>query len=259
MTVNWKRTQEALRSLEEFGKVHAPGLGQALERLRYRCYTLEKAAGLGLVARDRLAHARLYLLVTGSQCRLSLEQTIKEAAAGGVHVVQLREKELTDRELLERARRVRRWTREAGVLFIMNDRPDLARLAEADGVHLGQDDLSAKEARRILGPDALIGVSTHTTAQLQQAVLDGAGYVGIGPTFASKTKAFSELAGLAFVKSAAEATTLPAFAIGGVNAENIDEVVAAGARRIAVSQAVLASDHPRAAAVELLRRLTAGV
>src|SRR5207248_6725982 len=102
-----------------------------------------------------------------------------------------RQKELSDRELLERAREIRRWTREAGALFIVNDRPDIARLVEADGVHLGQDDLPVKEARRILGPDALIGVSTHDIEQLRQAVLDGASYIGVGPTFPSDTKDFT--------------------------------------------------------------------
>src|SRR5207249_3555462 len=102
--------------------------------------------------------------------------------AGGTTMFQLREKNLTDQALLERARSVRRWTRQAGALFLVNDRPDIARLAEADGVHLGQDDLSVKDARRIVGPDLLIGVSTHDLDQVRRAILDGASYLGIGPT-----------------------------------------------------------------------------
>ena len=144
-TANGKRVQEALRSLEEFGKVRDPDLGRALEQLRYRSYTLERAAGLGAAARDRLTDVRLCLLLTAAHCAGSPEWTIRETAAGGAGMIQLREKELSDRELLERAREVRRWTREAGVLFIVNDRPDVARLVEADGVHLGQDDLPVKE------------------------------------------------------------------------------------------------------------------
>ena len=164
---------------------------------------------------------RLCVLLTGSQCVGPLEWTVKEAAAGGAGMIQLREKDLSDRELLERAREVRRWTREAGVLFIVNDRPDVARLVEADGVHLGQDDLPVKEARRILGPDALIGVSTHTIEQVRQAVLDGASYLGVGPTFPSRTKKFSEFPGLDFVRAVAAETTLPAFVIGGVNLDTV--------------------------------------
>ncbi len=256
--INHKRLQEALRSLEEFGKLKGPALGRAIEGLRYRAYTLERALVLGTTARRRLADARLYLLVTGALCEGSMEWTIAEAAAGGVDVVQLREKTLTDRDLLERARAVRRWTRQTGVLFVMNDRPDIARLAEADGVHLGQDELPVKEARRILGPDALIGVSTHTIEQVRQAVLDGGSYIGVGPTFASQTKEFGELAGIDFVRQAATETTLPAFAIGGVNAVNAHEVVAAGLRRIAVSHAICKADDPRRAARELREILANG-
>src|SRR5260221_2264210 len=110
---------------------------------------------------------------------------------------------------------MRHWPRAAGVLFIVNDRPDVARLVEADGVHLGQDDLSVREARRIVGPDALIGVSTHNLEQLRQAVLNGADYVGVGPTFASTTKDFAELAGLGFRPAAGAGTRPAGFGVGG--------------------------------------------
>jgi thiamine-phosphate pyrophosphorylase len=253
--VNFKRLQEALRSLEEFGKVLAPDLAPGLEAIRYRTYTLERATGIGADARSRLAAARLYILLTGSQCAAALDWTIREAAAGGANVFQLREKSLSDRELLERARNVRRWTRESGTLFIVNDRPDIARLVEADGVHLGQDDMPVKEARRILGPGPLIGVSTHTPDQVRRAVLDGASYIGVGPTFRSTTKEFGELAGLELVRQAGALTTLPTFVIGGVNAGNIAEAVAAGAGRVAVSAAVCQADDPGAAAAALRARL----
>ncbi|HEV3145963.1 MAG TPA: thiamine phosphate synthase, partial [Gemmataceae bacterium] len=161
LQVNWKRLQEGLRSLEEYGKCLQTEVATDLEQLRYRAYTLEKATLVGTSARERLNGSRLYALLTASQCAASLEFVIAEAAAGGVDIIQLREKELDDRQLLERARNVRRWTRQAGVLFIVNDRPDIARLAEADGVHLGQLDLPVQEARRILGSNALVGVSTH--------------------------------------------------------------------------------------------------
>ncbi len=150
---------------------------------------------------------------------------------------------------------MRRWTRRAGVLFIVNDRPDVARLVEADGVHLGQDDLPVREARRVLGAEALIGVSTHNVEQLRQAIRDGASYVGVGPTFLSGTKEFAELAGLDFVKVAAAETTLPAFAIGGVNLKTIGAALAAGATRVAVSQAIADADDPRAVAAALRRAL----
>jgi thiamine-phosphate pyrophosphorylase len=253
---NAKRLQEALRSLEEYGKVLSPSLGQAMERLRYQAYTLEKALVLGSEARQRLTGARLYVLVTEALCRASLEGTIREAVEGGADVIQLREKELDDRKLLLRARDVRQLTRRLGALFIVNDRPDIARLAEADGVHLGQDDLPVQEARRLLGPDALIGVSTHNLPQLRRAILEGASYVGVGPTFPSPTKAFAAFPGLDYLREVRAETSLPAFALGGITQENVAEVVAAGAERIAVGHAVCAAEDARAAARALKRALT---
>jgi thiamine-phosphate pyrophosphorylase len=251
---NSQRLQEALRSLEEFGKMHDPRLGEAVEQLRYRTYALERALG-ELEPRRTLAAVRLYALLSGAGCQAALDWTIAEAAAGGVRMVQLREKDLTDRELLERARNVRRWARQAGVLLILNDRPDLARLVGADGAHLGQDDLPVAEARRILGPDGIIGVSTHNLDQVRQAVVDGADYIGVGPTFPSGTKDFEELAGLDFVRQAAAETSLPAFVIGGVNERTIAAAVAAGARRVAVSQAIGQAESPRTVAATLLAAL----
>jgi thiamine-phosphate pyrophosphorylase len=248
---NCKRLQEALRSLEEFGKLLSVDFAQAIERLRYDCYTLERTLMLGQDARTRLGDSRLYVLATESCCRASLLGTVREACEGGTDVIQLREKQLDDHRLLALAREVRRITRANGVLFIVNDRPDIAVLAEADGVHLGQDDLSVHAARRILGPAALIGVSTHDVDQLRRAVFEGASYLGVGPTFTSQTKDFDRLAGLEFVRQAAAETTLPFFVLGGVNAGNVAQVIAAGGRRIAVSHAVCAADDPRHAAAAL--------
>lgn len=242
---NAQRLQEALRSLEEYGKVQSPLMGKVIEAIRYRSYTLEKALMTQHHSSERLAQAQLYLLVSKSGCAASIEWTIKETAAGGVGIVQLREKAKSDRELLAIGREVREATRKAGILFIMNDRPDLARLVDADGVHLGQDDLDVRSARNILGTDAIIGVSTHNLDQCKRAILDGADYIGVGPTFASPTKSFDSFAGLEFVKQIAEFTTLPAYAIGGISADNVDQVVKAGLRRVAVGNAISQAEEPR--------------
>jgi thiamine-phosphate pyrophosphorylase len=223
--------------------------------MRYDSYTLERALAQGSNWRDQLAAVQLCVLVTDSLCRASLIGTVKEVILGGAQMIQLREKEADDRTILARAREVRKLTRDAGVLFITNDRPDLARLSDADGVHLGQDDLPIHEARRILGPEAILGVSTHDLEQVRRAVLEGASYIGVGPTFPSQTKNFDALAGLEFVKAACAETSLPAFAIGGIHIENVAQVVAAGARRIAVSNAVCAAEDPRAAAAKLRQHL----
>jgi thiamine-phosphate pyrophosphorylase len=253
--VNLKRLQESLRSAEEFGKVLSADFARAVEAVRYETYTLERAIVRGGDARTRLADARLYVLLTGSQCAAALDWTIQQAADGGVDVFQLREKTLTDRELIDRAARMRKWTRDAGVLFVVNDRPDIAKLVGADGVHLGQDDLPVAAARRVVGPDVLIGVSTHNLDQVRRAVIDGADYLGIGPTFPSSTKSFDHFPGLDFVREATAETTLPAFALGGIGPANVAEVVKAGTERIAVSSAVATADDPQAAAAALKRWL----
>ena len=146
-------------------------------------------------------------------------------------VLQLRDKRLADRELIDRARRLRRLTRGTATLLIINDRPDLAALAQADGVHVGQEELSVKDARSIVGPDVLIGVSTHSIEQARQAVLDGANYLGVGPTFPSGTKQFDHFPGLELLRAVAAEIRLPAFAIGGITRENLDQVKSAGFRR----------------------------
>jgi thiamine-phosphate pyrophosphorylase len=249
--VNLKRLQESLRSLEEYGKLVGPDLGRELEALRYKTYTLEGAIIGRERGRERLQEARLYVILSGSDCAGPLETTIAGAVAGGATIFQLREKGLSDRELLARARDVRRWTRSAGVLFIVNDRPDIARLADADGVHLGQDDLSITDARGIAGPDLMVGISTHTIEQVRSAVRAGADYLGVGPVFPSRTKAFDRFPGLDFVRAAASETSIPLFALGGITPENVSQVVVAGARRIAVASAVAGAADPRRAAGEL--------
>lgn len=247
-TVNFKRLQEALRSIEEFGKQISADFARRIESLRYRVYTAEQACLSASSLAVQLAQTTLYVLLTGSQSSSALDWTIREAAAGGAGVFQLREKSLGDRELLDRARAVRRWTRETKTLFIVNDRPDLARLAEADGVHLGQDDLRVAEARKIVGAEMLIGVSTHDVEQLRQAVLEGADYLGVGPVFPSSTKSFDHFPGLDFVREAARLTSKPIFALGGISPANVHLVREAGGVRVAVASAVTQADDPQAAA-----------
>ena len=247
--VNAKRLQESLRGLEEFSKISAPLAAELIEKIRYEAYTLERALLLGADARHRLADTQLQVLLTGKSSNASLDWIIKEAAAGGADVFQLREEGPYRPQAVGARPRGAPLDEEGRQLFIVNDRPDIARLAEADGVHLGQDDLSPHDGRRILGPDALIGVSTHNIEQVHRAIRDGASYIGVGPAFRSKTKDFEQLAGLEFVKAVAAETTLPAFVIGGVNEETIGQVVEAGGKRVAVSGAILQAEEPRQAAL----------
>ena len=170
-------------------------------------------------------------------------------------MLQLRDKTLSDRALLKRARVLREITREHGVLFIMNDRADLAALAQADGVHLGQDDVAVKDARGVVGARALVGVSTHNLDQARQAVLEGANYLGCGPTFPSVTKEFTQFPGVEFLREVHREIRLPAFAIGGINSAHIDRVLAAGFARVAVSNSVVNAADPAEATRALKSRL----
>ncbi|MFN4243678.1 MAG: thiamine phosphate synthase [Tepidisphaerales bacterium] len=233
-----KRLTEALRSLEEYLKVDHPAAAAAVEALRYRAYGVEAAVvRLARPVSPRLEGARLYVLITESACGGRDWAEVAEAALrGGAQVLQLREKGLEGGELLERARRLVAMCRAAGAVAIINDRPDIAVLAEADGVHVGQGDLPAREARRIVGPERIVGVSTHHLAQARQALEDGADYIGAGPVWRSGTKPRDISPGLDYLRQL-RGFPRPVFAIAGITLERVREVREAGVDRIAVTAA----------------------
>jgi thiamine-phosphate pyrophosphorylase len=263
VTANFKRAAEALRSLEEFAKLVDPAVALEFERLRYRGYTLAKALGTTELNRARLGEARLYVLIDGgsrpglneAEAIARFESLAIALVSSGVDVLQLRDKQLGDAALLDRARRLRAITRGTRTLFVVNDRPDLAAASRADGVHVGQDELSVADARAIVGPGVLVGVSTHSIEQAEAAVLNGADYLGVGPTFPSATKQFVDFPGLAFLREVAGRISLPAFAIGGVKLDHLDEVLATGVTRVAVRDAIVSADDPAAAARAFRERL----
>ncbi len=249
---NLKRTQQSLRSLEEYGKLTDSAFARQVETLRYRLYTLEKVIDVGRSSRDRLEGVRLCVLVDGSRSEAEFTQLIAELVEAGVGMIQLREKRLDDRELARRARLVRKLTRGSRTLLVINDRADVAAVVDADGVHLGQEDLSVKDARAIVGTRMLIGISTHNIDQARAAVLDGANYLGAGPTFPSHTKKFETFAGLNYLREVAAEIRLPTFAIGGITTQNIRDVLSSGISRVAVGAAVTQASNPFVAIRELL-------
>jgi thiamine-phosphate pyrophosphorylase len=255
VTASLKRVEEALRSLEEFGKVGDAEFAASLEGLRYRTYTLERAIDITRTSLQRLGDVRLYVLVDGRPSADDFDRLVRSLVEGSVDAIQLRDKRLSDRELIGRARRLRALTRGTKTLYVMNDRPDIARLTDADGVHVGQDELSVKDARTIMGPRVLIGVSTHSIEQARQALLNGANYIGVGPTFPSATKEFEDFPGVELLRAVANEIRLPAFAIGGITLATLDEVFAAGVGRVAVSAAVCDAADPLATAKALRLRL----
>jgi thiamine-phosphate pyrophosphorylase len=192
--------------------------------------------------RARLAEARLYFIADAT----AVGEVLRAALAGGVDVFQLREKSLGDAALLRAADAASELCAEAGALFIVNDRPDVAASADADGVHVGQDDASVESARRMVGPDRLVGLSTHSPEQI--AAAQGADYLGVGPVHATPTKQGRPAVGLDLVRHAAAHARVPWFAIGGLNADTLAPVIAAGAQRISVVRAIAEADDPEAAA-----------
>jgi thiamine-phosphate pyrophosphorylase len=199
--------------------------------------------------RDRLAAARLYLV-----CDRRSEDFLRAALRGGVDVLQLRDKHATDDEVLAAATVFRRVAAEAGALFIVNDRPDLAAAAGADGVHVGQDDASVDEARAVVGADRIVGRSTHSPAQI--AAAGPVDYIAVGPVHATPTKPGRPAVGLELVRHAAAHAPDPWFAIGGIDPDTVGAVVAAGARRIVVVRALTEAPDPEAAARTLRGALT---
>jgi thiamine-phosphate pyrophosphorylase len=200
--------------------------------------------------RERLRQARLYFV---TDVRPGLEELIAAALAGGVDMVQLRDKSASDDELVRAAAVFRRLCDEHGALFWLNDRPDLAAECGADGVHVGQDDMPAVEARRLTGDEVLVGLSTHSPAQLDAALTTGdADQLSVGPVWETPTKEGRPAAGLDYVRHAARvAGRRPWFAIGGIDLGNVREVIAAGASRVVVVRAIRDADDPRAAAEAL--------
>ena len=203
--------------------------------------------------RERLRRARLYFV---TDVRPGLEELLAAALAGGVDMVQLRDKTASDAELVRAAKVFRRVCDEHGALFWLNDRPDLAVACGADGVHVGLDDLAPAAARQLAGPDVLIGLSTHSSSQLDAALAGDADQLSVGPVWETPTKEGRPAAGLDYVRYAAGvAGDRPWFAIGGIDLDNVREVIAAGASRIVVMRAIRDAPDPRAAAAALREAL----
>ena len=198
----------------------------------------------------KFSTVKLYILLTEALCRGDWYETAEAALAGGARSIQLREKQLADDELLDRARRIRELCEPYEALLIINDRPDIVLAAGAHGVHLGLDDLPVSEARRILGDEHIIGVSTHTVEQAKAALADMPDYIAVGPMFASRTKPQDHIAGPQTLAAVRGLTSLPLIAIGGITLENAAQC--APADGLAVCSAVISADDVASATRELL-------
>lgn len=251
---NMSRLQQSLRTIEEYSKTLSTEMAQQIEQLRYSTYTIEKAIVTTMMSCQKLADANVYVLVDGRESIEQFRDLVGKLVAAGTDIIQLRDKRLSARELLTLGCQLTELTRATKTRWIMNDRADLAIAAGADGVHVGQADLPVSEARRIVGANRLVGVSTHNIQQAHAAVLDGANYIGVGPVFPSGTKSFDKFPGLDFVKEVSE-IKLPAFAIGGIDASNVSQVVESGLARVAVQGYVLSHSDAAAAVRELKEQI----
>ncbi len=242
------RLSEAARVLGEFAKLLGPAPAAVAESVRYQAYELEQRIILRGGLRRRFRAVRLYVLITASLCRGPWLETAAAALRGGADCLQLREKAMPDGELLRRARQLRALTCDHGAMLAINDRPDIARLARADIVHLGQDDLPVREARHIAGANLLVGKSTHTLEQFDAACAEEPDYIAVGPIFPSGTKPQPHIAGLPTLAAVRPRTDLPLVAIGGITAADVAQVRSAGADCVAVCAEVIAADDVEAAA-----------
>ena len=195
---------------------------------------------------------QLYVIIDPTACGgRDPADVAARAIRGGADVIQLRDKHATGRSLLEAARRLLDITRPAHIPLIINDRADIAHAAQADGVHLGQADLPLKAAREILGPERIIGRSTHSLEQAIAAEQDGADYIGVGPIFSTPTKPDYQSVGIDLIREVASRIRIPYVCIGGINTGNAPQLRAAGARCLAVVRAVCGAEDPQAAAAAL--------
>ncbi len=256
VAANCGRVQEALRVLEEFSRDRDPQLATTAAGIRYGLYDLEVTilqAGQRQDRCRRLNQARLCLITAPGEGWLD---RVEAALRAGVTLVQYRAKQGHDRNRLEEARALAQLCRHYQALFIINDRIDLALLVDADGVHLGQDDLPTQAARQLIGEGRLLGRSTHNVEQLLQAQQEDCDYLGVGPIYATGTKPDKRPQGLAWARQAADQAKIPWFAIGGINPDRLEELRSHGVSRVAVVGAIMAADDPQAASTALLSALT---
>ena len=254
-----KRLSEALRAIEEYLKpTPTCHLAPVIEQLRYRGYELERQLNVAM-AHGRPRQWQLCLLLTESLCLHPWQKVLEQAIAGGVDCVQVREKNMDAQPLKQRVEQVVAIARPHGVSVIVNDRPDVAMAAQADGVHLGQHDLPLSDVRKLVGHQLLVGISTSTLDQARAAMQSGADYCGLGPMYPTTTVDNKpHVVGLAYLKAFVQTfPDMPHLAIGGIDSTRAAALQLAGAQGLAVSRAICAADDPTSACQHLLAPVNA--
>jgi len=259
LTAACKRLPEALRALAEVTQTINSSIAEKFENLRYTAYTLEKDIFLFSDTTDKFKRVKLYIIITSNLPAEILSLTAC-CVAGGADCIQLRTKQIQDDKLFALAVEFAKICRDEAVLSIINDRTDIAIASGADGVHLGQNDLPIEQAYKLQSSPLIIGKSTHSLEQLETACREPLTYVGLGPVFATPTKPTAKAVGLEYVQKATEILTntgIIGVAIGGINLDNVEEVLKAGAKAIAVCSAVTQTKEPISACRTLKEKITA--
>lgn len=258
-TAGCKRLTESLRTLTEMIQTLNPEVAQTIEKLRFSAYTLEKDIVLFSDTTEKFKSVRLYVIITSS-LPADVLSLAGHCLAGGADCIQLRAKDIEDDKLFALASEFVKICKDAGVIAIINDRVDIAVIAGADGVHLGQNDLPAEYARKIQLAPLIIGRSTHSIKQLHAVCEELPTYVSLGPVFSTGTKPTAEPVGLDYVKRGVEIldeTGIGHVAIGGITLDNVEDVLKAGAKAIAVCSAVTESAEPTVACRALKEKIAA--
>ncbi|NEQ96046.1 MAG: thiamine phosphate synthase [Cyanothece sp. SIO2G6] len=240
LQANFCRVQEALRVLEEYGKLYRNDMATASKQMRYEIYTMESEL-MGHHRHQKLLQSQLYLVTSPHE---KLFSVVELALQGGLKLVQYRAKDEDDMTRVQIGQKLKQLCHQYDALFIVNDRVDLALAVDADGVHLGQQDMPLAIARQLLGPHRIIGRSTSNPKEMAQSLEQGADYIGVGPVHTTPTKPGKAAAGLEYVRHVAQHATVPWFAIGSVNTDNLSDVIDAGANRVAVVRAIMQAENP---------------
>lgn len=207
-----------------------------------------------------LLNSRLYLILDKDTCPGGdVAGIFRQVSKSGIDMVQLRENTACNREFLRDARIIRRLSRECGIIYIVNNRADIALLSDADGLHLGQSDLTLNDARKLLGRNKIFGISCHNLSETLKAQDEGADYIGIGPVFQTKTKPDSQPLNLSLLKKINRKIKIPYFVIGGIDSSNIRAIISSGAKRFAVCRAICHAKNVKKAASDLKKLIDQNV
>jgi len=260
VTANAKRVEEALRVVEELAKLSdlsATLRSKDFEQARFNLYTLEKELLSRLTRRQKITQlVGLYVIIDTQT--LELKDVIgaaRKAIRGGAKVIQLRDKQHGKGKVLTAAQKLRDLCCQSNTLFIINDYLDIVLASDADGIHVGYDDLPLSAVRKELPIDKIVGLSTHTLVQAQEAAAKGADYIAVGSIFPSPTKVKATVVGLEHLRQVRKVVSIPIVAIGGINRENIGEIMAAGADSAAVISAVLTQKDIESATRQLVKEI----